>query len=132
MTTPLLPNEVLERLTAILDQRPLVFFDLETTGTDRIQDRIVEIAAIRISPGGVVATFDRRVNPGIPIPRESTAVHGISDEDVKDAPRFAAIAGEVDAFFADADLGGYLVGRHGCSNNHAVSAATLALSLIHI
>ncbi len=107
MTTSLLPKDVLARLAAIVDERPLVFFDLETTGTDRIHDRIVEIAALRISPGGQVATFDRRVNPGIPIPRESTAVHGISDEDVKDAPRFAEIAAEVDAFFAGADLAGY-------------------------
>ncbi len=107
MTTPLLPKDTLDRLAAILDSRPLVFFDLETTGTDRMQDRIVEIAALKISPGGGVETFDRRVNPGIPIPRESTVVHGISDADVADCPKFPAIAAEVEAFFAGADLAGY-------------------------
>jgi DNA polymerase-3 subunit epsilon len=107
VTTPLLPKDTLDRLAEILDGRPLVFFDLETTGTDRMQDRIVEIAALRISPGSEVATFDRRVNPGIPIPRESTAVHGISDADVADCPKFPAIVEEVDAFLAGADLAGY-------------------------
>src|SRR5258706_7175791 len=85
----------------------LLVFDLETTGTDKLNDRIVEIGALRFSRTGGVDHLERRVNPGIRIPRESTAVHGISDEDVKDAPTFAALAPEVAAFFDRCDLAGY-------------------------
>lgn len=109
MSGPLLPAAVRERLAALCGERPLVFFDLETTGTDRINDRIVEIAALKLTGGGGEETLDRRVNPGVRIPREATAVHGISDADVKDAPRFAEIAAEVATFLDGADLAGYNV-----------------------
>ena len=109
MTAPLLPEAALERLLALAVERPLVFFDLETTGTDRINDRIVEIAALRLRLGEPPAVYDRRVNPGVKIPREATAVHGISDADVKACPRFADIAAEVAAFLEGADLAGYNV-----------------------
>jgi len=87
--------------------RPLAFFDLETTGVDVERDRIVQIAIIRVEPDGVHRTFESLVNPECPIPPESTAVHGITDSDVGDAPTFARICPAVEAMFADADLAGY-------------------------
>jgi DNA polymerase-3 subunit epsilon len=88
-------------------ERPLVIFDLETTGTNITSDRIVEIAMIKIHPDGREENYCKRVNPGIPIPAEITAIHGISDEDIKDAPTFNGIVDEVIAFLDTADLGGY-------------------------
>lgn len=101
--------EVGARLAALCHERPLVVFDLETTGTDKLHDHIVEIAGLRFEPTGNVTTFEKRVNPGIGIPRESTAVHGITNEMVKDLPCFAAVAAEVAAFFEGADLAGYSI-----------------------
>jgi DNA polymerase-3 subunit epsilon len=106
---PDVPEPALESLRALCDGRPLVIFDLETTGTDRLSDRIVEIAALRIAPSGEADSFDQRVNPGIRIPRESTQIHGISDEDVRSAPSFPAIAPDLARFFDGADLAGYNV-----------------------
>jgi DNA polymerase III subunit epsilon len=91
-------------------ERPLIVFDLETTGTDTQRDRVVELAAIKIWPDGKREEKTKRFNPGIPIPKEATAVHGISDEDVKDEPPFAKVArGEkgVASYFAGCDLAGY-------------------------
>ena len=88
-------------------QRPFAVFDLETTGVNVTRDRIVEIAIIKLMPDGTEQEYYRRVNPGMPIPAESTAIHGITDEHVKDEPIFAAIADDVAAFIDDADLAGY-------------------------
>ncbi|MGZ6970150.1 MAG: exonuclease domain-containing protein [Thermoanaerobaculia bacterium] len=109
MTETPLPPETLAVLATLSGERPLVVFDLETTGADRLTDRIVEIAALRFGPGGAVATFETRVNPGVKIPRESTRIHGIGDADVAGAPAFPEIAGRILEFFADADLAGYNV-----------------------
>ena len=68
--------------------RPLAVFDLETTGIDPAEDRIVEIAVLRIEPGGGRESRTRRINPERPIPPPATAIHGIRDEDVRDAPTF--------------------------------------------
>lgn len=87
--------------------RPIVFFDLETTGTNVVNDRIVEICAFKVMPDGSTENKTRRINPGIPIPPEVTAIHGISDEDVKDCPSFASIAKGLDAFLDNCDLAGY-------------------------
>lgn len=106
---PVLPSPVEERLAALCEGRPLVVFDLETTGADKTFDRIVEIAALKLAPGSAPTLLTRRVNPGMRIPREATAVHGIRDEDVRDLPSFGAIAAEVVAFFAGCDLAGYNV-----------------------
>ena len=73
---------------------PICFFDLETTGTNITQDRIIEIAVIKMMPGGEMVRRHSLVNPGIPIPAASTAIHGISDEDVKDKPNFRELARE--------------------------------------
>ncbi|MGE5344637.1 MAG: exonuclease domain-containing protein [Acidithiobacillales bacterium] len=89
--------------------RPLVVFDLETTGTEKTLDRIVEIAAVAVLPEGPPRVFDRRVNPGVRIPSEAAAIHGISDADVRDAPSFRDIAPELLAFLGEADLAGYNV-----------------------
>ena len=72
--------------------RPLVFFDLETTGTDPATDRIVEIAALRVEPDGRREMKTRRINPEREIPPEATEIHNIRDEDVRDAPTFRQVA----------------------------------------
>jgi DNA polymerase III subunit epsilon len=87
--------------------RSLVCFDLETTGTDVQRDRIVQIALIRVEPGGGRRTLATLVNPGRPIPPGATAIHGIGDADVREAPPFAGIRAEVERFLAGADLAGF-------------------------
>ncbi len=91
--------------------RPLVIFDLETTGTDPATDRIVEIAVLRIEPDGATRSRTRRIHPGQPIPPEATRVHGIGDDDVRDAPPFERIARGLLEFLAGADLAGVNVRR---------------------
>jgi DNA polymerase-3 subunit epsilon len=88
-------------------KRPIVFFDLETTGTDNVKDRIVELAFVKILPDGKRDKFVKRINPGIPIPTEVTAIHGISDEDVKNCPTFKLIAHQLYDWMKGCDLGGY-------------------------
>jgi DNA polymerase-3 subunit epsilon len=95
----------------LLLQRPLVFFDLETTGVDPATDRIVEISALRLSPDGERESRTRRVNPGRPIPPEATAIHGIRDEDVRDEPSFRQLSRGVLEFLDGADLAGFNVVR---------------------
>ncbi len=87
--------------------RPLAFIDLETTGTHIAKDHIIEIAIVKIMPDGSTLCKTRRINPGIPIPAETTKIHGISDEDVKDCPTFKEIANEIRQFIGDSDLAGY-------------------------
>ena len=88
-------------------KRPLVFFDLETTGVNVATDRIVEVSFLKVMPDGEETVYTKKINPEIPIPAESSFFHGIYDEDVKDAPNFKAIAVELAAFIADGDLAGY-------------------------
>lgn len=88
-------------------QRPFAVFDLETTGINVTQDRIVEIAIIKLMPDGTEEEYYKRVHPTIPIPKESSEIHGIRDEDIRDAPKFAEIADEVAAFIGNSDLAGY-------------------------
>ncbi len=89
--------------------RPLVVFDLETTGLDPAQDRIVEIACVTLLPDGSRQDWCRRVNPGRPIDPAATAVHGIRDEDVAAEPDFEQLAKQVQARFAGADIAGFNV-----------------------
>lgn len=91
--------------------RPLVIFDIEATGLSIRTDRIIELAAIRINEDGTEDQGYWLLNPGIPIPVESTAIHGIRDIDVKDCPTFSMKALEILAFFGEADLGGFDIGR---------------------
>ena len=88
-------------------KRPIIFFDLETTGIDTARDRIVEISMIKIMPDGEEITRTRRLNPGMPIPPEATAVHGITDDDVKDCPTFAQVAKSLEQFIRGCDFGGF-------------------------
>ena len=88
-------------------RNPLVFFDLETTGINIVKDRIVEISYVKVFPNGKEETKTRRVNPGMPIPPESTAIHGITDEDVKDCPTFKEIAKSLATQIEGCDLAGY-------------------------
>lgn len=87
--------------------RPICFFDLETTGVEITTARIVEIAILKIKPDGSREQYLKRVNPGIEIPKESTEIHGIRNEDVKNEPPFSALANEILLFFDDADLAGF-------------------------
>ena len=88
-------------------KRPIVFFDLETTGTDICNDRIVEISVLKIMPDGEEILKTRRINPTIPIPLESSLIHKIYDEDVKDCPTFKQVAKNFEDFLKGCDLGGY-------------------------
>jgi len=92
-------------------KRPLVIFDLETTGIDPGSDRIVEIAILRIEPDGSTDCRTRRVNPERPIPPGATAVHGITDEDVREEPAFRQIARGLLDLMEGADLAGFNVRR---------------------
>lgn len=85
----------------------MVFFDLETTGTDTAHDRIVEISLIKVDPNGEKTIKTRRINPEIPIPAEASAIHHITDEDVKDCPTFKQIAKSLKAFIEGCDFGGF-------------------------
>ncbi len=87
--------------------RPLAFFDLETTGLSVSADRIVEISILKANADGSTKILTKRINPGIPIPAEVTAIHGISDEDVKGEPTFAELGNELNQFLANCDLAGY-------------------------
>ena len=88
-------------------KNPLAFFDLETTGINIVSDRIVEISIIKILTNGEKDIYTKRVNPTIPIPKQSSDIHGILDEDVKDAPTFKEIAKEVAKFIEGADIAGF-------------------------
>lgn len=90
-------------------ERPLAVFDLETTGTVPHQDRIVEIAIVKVEPDGRSETRTRRLNPGMPIPPEASAVHGIFDADVAHEPTFRQLAADLAEFLAGCDLAGFNV-----------------------
>jgi len=90
---------------------PIVFFDLETTGVNIQTDRIVEICVAKIIPGGEVEIKTRRINPEMPIPQESTDIHGISDADVADEPNFKAVASSLYLWLEGCDLAGYNIKR---------------------
>lgn len=88
-------------------KNPLIFFDLETTGINITKDKIVEISYIKIYPNGKKETKTLRINPGMPIPPESTAIHHITDEDVADAPTFKEVAKELANTFEGCDIAGF-------------------------
>jgi len=90
-------------------KNPIAFFDLEATGTNISTDRIVEVSVVKLKPDGEKEIFTQRVNPGVPIPLESSLIHGIYDADVKDAPAFKDISKDLLQFFGGADLAGFNV-----------------------
>ena len=88
-------------------KRSIAFLDLETTGINVSTDRIVELSVLKISPNGKEEWMSTRVNPEMPIPPKSTAIHGIKDEDVSDAPVFKEVAKKLAVFLEGCDLAGY-------------------------
>lgn len=91
--------------------RPLVVFDIESTGLAPRQDRIIELAAVRVNVDGSEETKTWLLNPTVPIPPETTAIHGITNEIVKACPTFAERADEIFAFFDGCDLSGFNIDR---------------------
>jgi DNA polymerase III subunit epsilon len=87
--------------------RPLCVFDLETTGLQITKDRIVQIAILKVFPDGKTEEYSRLVNPEMVIADENAAIHGVTNEMVKNEPTFAQLAPEILAFIGDADLAGY-------------------------
>ncbi len=85
----------------------IVFFDLETTGTNIVSDRIVEISYHKVSPNGREETKTIRINPEMPIPKEASEIHGIYDADVADCPIFKTVAKEIARDIEGCDLAGY-------------------------
>ena len=88
-------------------KKPLIIFDLETTGLDFIKDRIIQMSYIKVSPDGTEVRKNLFVNPGRPIPQEVVELTGISDEDVKDAPTFKQLAATLEQEFTGCDFAGY-------------------------
>lgn len=88
-------------------RRPLAFIDIETTGINVSSDRIVEISILKIDPNGKEEWISLRINPEMPIPEKSTAIHGITDKDVADSPTFREVAKKLAAFLEGCDLAGY-------------------------
>ncbi len=88
-------------------KRPIIFFDLETTGVDIATSRIVEIACIKIDLDGTKTEKHALINPTIPIPKEASEVHGITDEKVANSPKFVELSKSLYAFFYDCDIAGY-------------------------
>lgn len=88
-------------------KNPIIFFDLETTGTNIVTDRIVEISYLKVHPNGMEESKTILVNPERPIPAEVTAIHGISDADVAEAPTFKEVAKLIAVDFEGADIAGY-------------------------
>lgn len=87
--------------------RPLAFIDLETTGLNLSNDRIVEISILKLHPDQRKEIMTQRINPEILISAEATAIHGITNDDVKNEPSFAKVAGTFISFIANSDLSGY-------------------------
>ena len=85
----------------------MVFFDLETTGTNILRDRIVEISVVKVTPDGEREVKTSRINPEMHIPEESTAIHHITDEMVAQAPTFRQISKSLNQFFDDCDIAGF-------------------------
>jgi DNA polymerase-3 subunit epsilon len=92
-------------------RNPLVFFDLETTGINISTDRIVEYSFLKVMPNGEKITKTERINPGVPIPLETSLIHGIYDEDIKDKPGFKQVAKTLATFLEGCDLAGFNILR---------------------
>jgi len=88
-------------------KNPLVFFDLETTGINISRDKIVEASFLKVYPNGKEEIRTYRINPEMHIPEESTAIHGITDEDVKDCPTFKQLAKTLADFLEGCDMAGF-------------------------
>lgn len=92
-------------------ERPLAFIDVETTGLNPYSDRIVELSILKIHPNGTNEYHSRTINPGIPIPPDATAIHGITDEDVANKPQFSQYAKSIRDFLEGCDIAGFNIIR---------------------
>lgn len=92
-------------------ERPLVFFDLETTGLKIATARVIEISLLKVYPDGTEESLTQLINPEIPIPEESTAIHGIDDHNVADKPLFKEFAQVLNDFISNCDLSGFNIKR---------------------
>jgi len=88
-------------------ERPLVFIDIESTGKNKYQDRIVELTILTVSPDGTESCWTERINPEVPIPAAATKIHGITDDDVKDKPKFRDSMGAIRGLLAHGDIAGF-------------------------
>ncbi len=88
-------------------KNPIIFFDIETTGLDVVHDRIVEISMVKIYPNGKQESLTKIINPEMPIPKHVSEIHGISDKDVENAPKFKDFAKTLAKFMEGCDLAGY-------------------------
>lgn len=88
-------------------KNPIIFLDLETTGIDPVKDRIVEMSLVKVTPDGGREVKTRRINPDMPIPAQATEVHHITDEDVKDCPRFREVARSLATYIEGCDFAGF-------------------------
>ena len=88
-------------------KNPIIFFDIESTGLNVANDRIVEISIVKVDKNGDTEIKTRRINPTIPISPESTSIHGITDEDVKDCPTFREIAKSLANLMSGCDIAGF-------------------------
>ena len=91
--------------------KPLIFFDIESTGTDVAKDKIIDLCILKIYPDEQKEIKNFRCNPGVPIPAGATAVHGIKDEDVQDSPSFKDVSQELFNLISGCDFGGYNIKR---------------------
>ncbi|NLB59777.1 MAG: 3'-5' exonuclease [Lentisphaerae bacterium] len=98
-------------MTILKLDKPLAVFDIESTGTNPRQDRIIELAIIKLSPNGQSETFTFRINPQIPIPAEATEIHHITNADVADCPSFQEAAPQIMNILNGCDLAGFGVIR---------------------
>ena len=92
-------------------KNPLIFFDVETTGLNVSKDKIIELSYIKVYPNGTEESNTVRINPGFPIPAESSAIHHITDEDVKDCPMFKQVARILEKVFEVCDIAGFKSNR---------------------
>jgi len=88
-------------------KKPIIFFDLETTGINIVSDRIVEISYLKVSPNGMEESKTIRINPECPIPEQASAIHGIYDDDIANCPTFKQVAKLIATDFESCDLAGY-------------------------
>ena len=105
------PEDDEKILSELALKRPLVFFDLETTGLDFKNDHIVQFAFLRVNPDRSQDEWKELVNPGVPIPPEAARVHGITDDMVADKPLFKEFAPLIADFLQNCDLSGYNIAR---------------------
>lgn len=87
--------------------KPIVFFDLESTGSNAIKDRIVEISMLKVHADGKEEIMTQRINPQIPVSEEAEKIHGLSNEMLKDEPTFAEVSNQILSFIGSSDLAGY-------------------------